>query len=344
GRRPGREGGGLLPHRPRRLDPGRAARSGQRRLRFLQPLGPARGAGQRSAAAAAARVQRLRPRGPLRLRVRHAMSRRLLIPLALLVVLAPAPAPGQGTRDVRIDVSKGGGRIPILVEALTASGDAQSAGQAQEVLANDLDLSAVFAVNRGWAGPPPDQVQAIVGGRWSADGKEVRLEGEVHDFPARRAILKKDYRGPAAQWRWLVHQFADDIVLQFTGEPGVARTRIAFAAPRGRDKELYVMDLDGAGLQPLTADRSIALSPAWPPDGSLLPFTWYGAGGGPKIYVMPSAGGKSFLISGRGGNNTSPAYSPDGREIACTLSMDGNAEIYRLDARGGSPRRLTTSH
>lgn len=262
----------------------------------------------------------------------------------VLVLLALLPAAARAQRDVRIDIAKGAGRIPVLCEAFKPGGDAASAAAAQEILAADLDASAVFSVSRGWGGdPPPEAVQAIVGGTWTADGHGIRLEGEVHDFPARRPILRKEYRGTVAQARWLAHQFADDIVLQFTGEPGVARTRIAFASLRGRDKELYVMDLDGADLHPLTADRSIALSPSWSPDGSLLLFTSYRGGGGPKLYVMPSNGGREFLISGRAGNNTSAAYSPDGRDIACTLSQDGNPEIYRLDARGATPRRLTAT-
>jgi hypothetical protein len=59
--------------------------------------------------------------------------------------------------------------------------------------------------------------------------------------------------------------------------------------------------------------------------------------------VIASAGGKIYQASARPGNNTSASYSPDGREIACTLSMDGNPEIYLLDARGSSPRRLTNA-
>jgi TolB protein len=262
----------------------------------------------------------------------------------VVALLLPVLAGGQGTRDVRIDISKSGGRIALLCEPLAPNGDARAATEAQEVLAADLDHSAVFAVSRSWGGdPPPSEVQAVVGGRWTVSGREVKLAGEVRDFPGRRPILVKEYRGAPGEWRALVHAFADDIVLQFTGEPGVARTRIAFAAPNGREKEIVVMDLDGAGLRPLTADHSIALSPAWSPDGSLLLYTSYRAGGGPRIYVQGAGGGKVYPVSGRAGNNTSPAYSPDGREIACTLSQDGNPEIYLLDARGGSPRRLTTS-
>jgi TolB protein len=268
---------------------------------------------------------------------------RRLIPLLALLALAAPPAHGQ-TREVRIDIAGGGRRMQLHCEAL-ASGrvpaGAPTARQADEVLAADLEQSAVFLISRAWAGQTPFDVQAVVGGRWKVEGGQVTLDGEVRDVPARRLILARTYRGPLAEWRSLVHRFADDIVLQFTGEPGVAGSRIAFVAREGRNKELWVMDLDGANARQLTHDGSIALSPAWSPDGSLLAFSSYRDGGPPHLFVVPAAGGRIYRLSGRPGNNTGPAYSPDGREIACSLSMDGNAEIYRLDAQGGSPRRLT---
>lgn len=261
-----------------------------------------------------------------------------------LLLLAAAPGEAQTPTEVRLDITSGGRRVRVHCEALKPGGE-RAAGatsvQADEVLAADLRHSAVFVVSRGWVpGEQAFDVQATIGGRWELRGSQVRFTGEVRDVPAGRPILVRDYRGPLAEWRTLVHRFADDVVLQFTGEPGVASTRIAFVVQQGRDKELWVMDADGARARPLTADRSIALSPAWSPEGSLLLFTSY-RGGGPQVWVIPSAGGRAFLVSGRPGLNTSPSYSPDGRDIVCTLSQDGNAEIYVLDARGGSPRRLT---
>jgi len=268
--------------------------------------------------------------------------------LIAVVLFGLAPEASAQTGDVRIDITAGQGRrIRLLCESLSAAGnrDARSSSvQADEVLANDLENSAVFMVTRTWAsGDQPRDVQAIVSGKWTVTGNQVRLRGEVRDVPARRPILVNEYRGSLASWRSVVHQFADDIVLQFTGEAGVAQTQIAFIAQNGREKELFVMDFDGAGIRPLTRDRSIAISPAWSPDGSLLLFTSYRAGTGPKIYVMALDRSKPYVVSARPGNNTSASYSPDGREIVCTLSSDGNPEIYRLDARGATAKRLTNN-
>ena len=263
-------------------------------------------------------------------------------------LLLATPTHAQTPSDVRIDITSGEGRrIRIHCEAMVAAGD-RSAGswsvQADEVLAHDLDWSAVFAVSRGWvAGQQPVEVQAVVGGHFTVSGNQVRLAGEVRDFPARRPIMAREYHASLKDWRTAVHQFADDIVLQFTGELGVSQTRIAFVGQSGRVKELYVMDYDGARLTALTNDQSLASSPAWSPEGSLLLFTSYRGGAGPRLFVVSSNGGRPFLVSGRAGINTCGSYSPDGRQVVCALSFEGNSEIYLLDARGGSPQRLTNS-
>ncbi len=269
----------------------------------------------------------------------------MLSPWVALLALASAAL----AQDVRLDIRSGASsRLPIRCLPLAPAGDRDartSSVQADEVLASDLQASAVFQVAKAWdpgvLAPPP--AQADIGGKWTVNGASVRLAGEVVDATSRKAILTREYRGPLARWRELVHRFADDIVMQFTGEPGVASTKMAFVAQEGRAKELWVMDADGWGAHPLTADGSIVQSPAWAPDASLLLFTSYRGGTGPQLWVLSPEQRKPFLVSGRPGLNTSGAYSPDGQSIACTLSRDGNAEIYRLDARGGSPQRLTDS-
>ncbi|NOT34407.1 MAG: Tol-Pal system beta propeller repeat protein TolB [Candidatus Eisenbacteria bacterium] len=270
---------------------------------------------------------------------------RRLASFALVALALALPARAQAPSDVKIDIRGTGQKIKLRLMPLEATGDRTSragATQADEVLGRDLEWSAVFDVQRASASVPAGwEPQARVAGRLEQHGNQVVLHGEVLDQPAGRAILKQEWRGPATELRRLVHEYADEIVRQFTGEPGVANSRIAFISHKGNEKELWVMDADGWYQRALTSDRSIAQSPAWSPEGSLLVFTSYRSGLGPRLFVTPSNGGKIYSVSGRPGLNTSGTYSPDGREIACTLSQDGNAEIYRLDARGGTPTRLT---
>src|SRR5439155_10645288 len=146
----------------------------------------------------------------------------------VLVIAAPWATllASAQTGDVRIDISSGSGkRIPILCESFQGGGDRtarESSVIADTVLANDLANSGVFDVTRSWIGVAAGTEQAVVGGKWIVNGNQLRLEGEVHDLPARRAIFSKEYRGSLPERRRLAHRFADGVVLQFTGEPGVA--------------------------------------------------------------------------------------------------------------------------
>jgi len=104
--------------------------------------------------------------------------------LALVLLLAVLAVPGARaqTREVRIDIAGGGRRTQLYCEAFTVGrlpAGAPGARQADEVLANDLEQSAVFLVSRAWAGQPPFDVQAVTGGRWRVGGGQVTLEGEV---------------------------------------------------------------------------------------------------------------------------------------------------------------------
>ena len=47
-------------------------------------------------------------------------------------------------------------------------------------------------------------------------------------------------------------------------------------------------------------------------------------------------------VSARRGINGAPAWSPDGRKLALTLSRDGNLDIYVLDLASQGLTRLTT--
>ncbi len=59
------------------------------------------------------------------------------------------------------------------------------------------------------------------------------------------------------------------------------------------------------------------------------------------IYIQTLASGERQKISELPGINGAPAWSPDGSQLAMTLSKDGNPEIYVMDLGNRSLRRLT---
>ena len=173
-----------------------------------------------------------------------------------------------------------------------------------------------------------------------------RLEGEMRLYdltsPEFRQIATKRFAVVPAEPRRLAHKIADEVVFQFTGEPGDRRHQDRLRGPaREHEGDLH-HGLRRGGPPPLTANQSINISPRWSPDARSLAFTSY-MRGYPYLYRLFAFERRPVqLLAGFLGINSSPAWSPDGRPVALTLSKDGNPEIYVLTLASGAFRRLTT--
>ena len=89
-------------------------------------------------------------------------------------------------------------------------------------------------------------------------------------------VLGKQYREKATEEnaRIIAHRFADEIIFRLGGGiQGIAESKIVFVSSRGGNKEIWLMDYDGANQRPLTHLGSIALSPRISPDGSRVAFS-----------------------------------------------------------------------
>jgi len=289
----------------------------------------------------------------------------LVVSLCLLTSLtpwtAPPPSGAQGV-DVFLNVTGGGTRkLNVAIPEFSLAAGTDTGGLRRElasVVGADLTFSGQFSVVAATGAIPMNDPEALrkawsefaaagahagVHGVLRMRGSRVEAEMRLYDLttPDQRLIASKKFEAGIGIWRRIAHKIADEIVLQFTGEPGIADTKLAYVlGPRGA-KEIMVADYDGAAPTPVTRNGSINLSPVWSPDARSLAFTSYKAGY-PDLYrAFPFERRPEQTLAAFSGINSSPAFNPDGRSIAMTLSKDGNPEIYVLTLATGAMRRLT---
>ncbi|MDE5574417.1 MAG: peptidase S41, partial [Bacteroidales bacterium] len=77
--------------------------------------------------------------------------------------------------------------------------------------------------------------------------------------------------------------------------------------------------------------------PAISPDGQTIAFSHQG-----DLFTVPVAGGEARQITSNPAYEAYPVWSPDGSRIAFASDREGSLDIYCVDAKGGSPVRLTT--
>ncbi len=138
--------------------------------------------------------------------------------------------------------------------------------------------------------------------------------------------------------------------------------RIAYYSNRDGNDEIYIFDIAKSETIRLTHDKSTDYAPSWNSDGSRILFH-SDRGGKFRTYTMkPDGSGVkilSFVLASdhkqgwdpRGSNskttpyhslrNGNSAWSKDGKRMAFHSFVDGNKEIYLMDADGKNRTRLT---
>lgn len=281
--------------------------------------------------------------------------------LAVLVTSVPLEAMAQPPdslaripKEVILRAQQGGrGKRVVVLEPFVAEDTTAPlpdvAQQMGVVVAQDLRYSGIFQVAAplGAGASMADSAarptgECLISARLSRASTQFHLEALLTDPRSGRKIAAKGYDFDAAGSRAAAHRLSDDIVYIIAAEKGIAQTKIVFVGKSKEGQELYVVDYDGEGLAQMTRDRSIALSPAWSPDGQAILYTSYKKGGAGVYWIRPnsSSGG---VVSIEPGLNTAPAWSHDGRRIALSLSRDGNSEIYAIRRDGTALTRLTAN-
>ena len=192
----------------------------------------------------------------------------------------------------------------------------------------------------------PTSAAMVAFGNLGVQGGRITCNGFLFDaknlqYPQ---VLAKQYNEEASDdsARQIAHRFADEIIFRLSGgSQGIAESKIFYVKITGADKEIWEMDYDGANQRPLTHLGTVSLSPRISPDSSRLAFASLGHDGF-QIRMFSLVLNRMVNFAAVGGTNITPAWAPNGKDLAYSSSRSGDPEIWVSDANGALARRITS--
>ncbi|MDB5385859.1 MAG: periplasmic component of the Tol biopolymer transport system [Planctomycetaceae bacterium] len=122
---------------------------------------------------------------------------------------------------------------------------------------------------------------------------------------------------------------------------------VCFARYEGNTIQLWLKNLESQKERRLTNRDTPEYDASWAPDGKRLVFCAVAQSPGQGNLDLCTVGVEDLtsrhLIGDNGklSHEESPAWSPDGKQIAFTSTRDGNQEIYVMDPSGQNIKRVT---
>ncbi len=273
--------------------------------------------------------------------------------LALCLPLVPLHLVAAPEGEYIIISKKGSENITLALNKLDVQrGDDGKVAHSMDLIIRDglafpglftiLDSHVAVRDNSGINFSTPGSINAevFVRGAVTRNAGNVTLEMKVYSIGEAKLLFSKTYRGSEKNLRSPAHAFCADLVERLTGRRSAFGSKIVFVSNKSGFKEIYQCDFDGQDIVQLTNARSISLTPALSPDGKYLAYTNYSTGR-PALYIRNQLDGKSVMV-GKSGISIDPAWR-NSREVATTLSFEGDQEIYLLKSDGALYRRLTKS-
>ncbi len=265
-------------------------------------------------------------------------------------------------------------RIAIPDFGSEGPGAVEIARDLSEVLRADLSSSTAFSLvdkaafierNLDIALPPTFgdwsvagvAAQALVVGKIivtpTANTTSLTVQFRLYDVYGQSQLVASEYTVPTPlNWRRLAHKVADDVYSRLTGDTGYFDSRIAFVSKtpgeEGYRGRLAIMDQDGANAEFLLSGFSAVINPRFSPTeqmilyGAYVPHPKYPQATLLRTYLYDiGTGRQEILAENPGAMEYSARFSPDGKSIAFSRVVDGNADIFVLDLARGTERRLT---
>jgi len=295
------------------------------------------------------------------------LHHRILAALFLLFTLSCATTCAHAQDGFKTETQSGNADRLRLAAANFKSGTQDPRNESlrrtfDATLANDLNSAGIFdlvsksmipAASPGapseislaqWSAAPVS-AQMVAFGALGVTGSRIAVNGFLFDVknPQYPQVLAKQYGEEASEdaARQIAHRFADEIIARLGGGmAGIAETKIYYVHLASGNKEIWEMDYDGANQHAITHLGTISLSPRVSPDNSRIAFSSLGREGF-QIKMFSLLLGRIIAFPAGGGTNLSPAWSPNGKDLAFSSSRTGDPEIWITDINGALGRRIT---
>lgn len=182
---------------------------------------------------------------------------------------------------------------------------------------------------------------------YRVSGNEVTVDTYTYYIPQAKLVLSKTYKAKTSEVRTIAHTFANDVLKELTGSKGMFLSRIVTSrSTRPGQKEIFVMDWDGANSQQISSHKSIAQSPSWSFDGKMIAYSAFAYHADTKrrnldLFTYDTTTGRRFLVSYRKGINSGSTFAPTNRHIMLTISNSGNPDLYKMSLDGKTLERIT---
>jgi TolB protein len=141
-----------------------------------------------------------------------------------------------------------------------------------------------------------------------------------------------------------VHRIVGDPAADITPAFSPDGKKIAFVSERDGNREVYLCAADGSSPVNLTRNAAQDIHPSWSLDGKRLLFSSNRGNTDPEdydIYAMNADGSGLARITHGPEVDTYASWSPDGKRIVTRRVIQGNNEVFVMNADGSEPRNLT---
>ena len=269
---------------------------------------------------------------------------------------------GIAQANLTIEITQGNDQaVPIAVVPFSSGADKLLQVDVASIISNDFRLSGQFipVQQDDFLSFPSDEKSVfyddwkrinvhylITGHVRLLTDKNYRIDFQLFDITRRESVMKGYVTGQPGQLRPLAHSISDQIYHRITNIRGVFSTKLLYVLVKGKGSpsatyELVYADMDGHRPVTIAKSSQPILAPAWSPTRKEVAYVSYTRDKWQVIYIQNLATGKRKMIARDFSLSSSPAFSPDGNQLAMTLSKGKGTHIYVADVNTLQLKQVT---